>query len=177
MVRDPRDVIVSSYFEMKNRGVLFGDNPHEKRKAVFEGTLSEFIQRKEGGFDTIIKYYNIWAENQHVPKGFLLVRYEDLKTKPIEGLRRILNFLGLSEVSEEIIQDATDFASFDNMRKMESEGKFQDDMLKPADKTNPDTYKTRIGKVRGYLDYLSEKEIAILDQKLSTQLSNTYGYA
>ena len=44
LVRDPRDVIVSSYFEMKNRGQLFGDNPYESRKAVFEGSLPEFIR-------------------------------------------------------------------------------------------------------------------------------------
>jgi len=177
MVRDPRDVIVSSYFEMRNRGYLFGNNPYEKRKAIFEGSLSEFIQRKEGGFDTILEYYNIWAKNQHIPKGFLLVRYEDLRANPNRELLRVLEFLGLSEVPAEVIQDAIDYASFDNMRKMEVEGKFQNSMLKPADINNSDSFKTRKGKVKGYLDNLTEKEIADLSQILKSKLSKTYGYS
>ena len=176
LVRDPRDVIVSSYFEMKNRGDLFGNNPYEKRKSVFEGSLSEFINRTEGGFDTILRYYNIWATNRQIPKDFLLVRYEDLKTNTCGELRRVLDFLGLPSVPEEIITDAVKYASFDNMRRMETDGKFQSGILNPADKADIETFKTRKGKVRGYLDYLSKEEITNLNQRLQDQLSNYFGY-
>ena len=73
LVRDPRDVIISSYFEMRNRGKLFGENPYQSRQAYFDGTLQEFINRREGGFDTILRYYNIWAANRSRTAGFLLV--------------------------------------------------------------------------------------------------------
>ena len=176
LVRDPRDVIVSSYFEMKNRGDLFGNNPYEKRKSVFEGSLSEFINRTEGGFDTILRYYNIWATNRQIPKDFLLVRYEDLKINTCGELRRVLDFLGLPSVPEEIITDAVKYASFDNMRRMETDGKFQSGILNPADKADIETFKTRKGKVRGYLDYLSKEEITNLNQRLQDQLSKYFGY-
>jgi len=176
LARDPRDVIVSSYFEMKNRGAIFGNNPYEKRKATFEGSLPEFIDRREGGFDTILKYYNIWAANRQIPKGFLLVRYEDLKANARDELRRVLDFLGLQAIPEEIIDDAINYATFDNMRRMETSGSFQSGILKPADKSNTDTYKTRKGKVKGYLDYLTKEEITNLNQRLQKQLSNFYGY-
>ena len=95
----------------------------------------------------------------------------------IVELLRVLEFLGLSEVPAEVIQDAIDYASFDNMRKMEVEGKFQNSILKPADINNSDSFKTRKGKVKGYLDNLTEKEIADLSHILKSKLSKTYGYS
>ena len=176
LARDPRDVIVSSYFEMKNRGKIFGNNPYEKRKAVFEGSLPEFIDRREGGFDTILEYYNIWAENRQIPRDFLLVRYEDLKANTRDELRRVLKFLDLPEISEEIIIEAVHYASFDNMRRMEAAGDFQTGILKPGDKSNTETFKTRKGKVKGYLDYLSKEEISDLNQRIRSHLTGYYGY-
>ena len=87
LARDPRDVIVSSYFEMKNRGRMFGENPYQSRQAYFDGTLQEFIDRRMGGFDTILRYYNIWAANRRQTAGFLLVRYEDMKADTHAELR------------------------------------------------------------------------------------------
>jgi Sulfotransferase domain len=174
--RDPRDVIVSSYFEMVKRGNLFGDNPYESRRAVFEGDLKEFIYRDVGGFDTILRYYNIWAENRTIPRDFLLVRYEDLKRDPQGELRRVLDFLGLQTISAATIQEAIDFSSFENMRKMEAEGRFQSGMLKPAEKNDQDSYKTRKGKVGGYADYLDGIEVKRINHKMQTDLSDFYGY-
>ncbi len=97
LVRDPRDVVVSSYFEMSKRGAMFGDNPYENHKGVFEGSLQEFVFQKRSGIDTIIRYYNIWAEARSIPSGFLLVRYEDLRSDTARELRRIMDFLGTAD--------------------------------------------------------------------------------
>jgi hypothetical protein len=176
LVRDPRDVIVSSYFEMSKRGQIFGDNPHETRKAIFTGSLADFINHPTGGFDTIIEYYNIWERNRHTPKGFLLLRYEDLRANPHAELRHTLDFTGLNRVSESIIDQAIEYASFENMRKMEAENKFQSGILNPADKADPDSYKTRKGKIKGFTDHLNPSEIEALNQKLRTELSDFFGY-
>jgi hypothetical protein len=176
LVRDPRDVIVSSYFEMKNRGQLFGDNPYENRKAVFEGSLPEFICNKTGGFETILRYYNIWAENRNIPSGFLLVRYEDLKTNAQHELRRIIDFLELEPIPDGILAEAVEYASFENMRKMESQGQFKSGILKPADQSNQESYKTRKGKVKGFAEHLDEADIACLNQAMREKLSAYFGY-
>jgi hypothetical protein len=176
LVRDPRDVIVSSYFEMKKRGHIFGDNPYETRQSYYDGSLSEFIDKPIGGFDTLLRYYNIWANNRDIPEGFLLVRYEDLKINPTHELRRVLDFLGLQAIDDDTIAEAVEFASFDNMRKMESEGKFTSGMLNPADKKDRDSYKTRKGKMSGYVDYLSASEIQALNNKMEKELSQIYRY-
>ncbi len=176
LVRDPRDVIVSSYFEMSKRGHMFGDNPYESRQAVFEGSLSEFINGSIGGFDTILKYYNIWAQSRHLPKGFLLVRYEDMRTDAHGQLRRVLDFLGLAAVEQSTISEAVQYASFDNMRKMEAESRFQTGILNPADEADRDSYKTRKGKIHGFFDHLSQDEIILLNKKMQEQLSDFFGY-
>lgn len=175
LARDPRDVIVSSYFEMKKRGELFGENPYEDRKAVFEGELFEFIDQTRGGFDTILRYYNIWADSRDIPQGFLLVRYEDMKRNPARELRKVLDFLGLGPVGDDTLQDAVIYASFENMRKMEREGSFQSGVLNPAQKSDEDSYKTRKGKVGGYIDYLTEDQIQRLNDKMQ-DLSAYFGY-
>ena len=82
LVRDPRDVIISLYFEKKKR--LFSYLGREKRlyEAYFEDerirpyqhNLSNYLSEEEGSFDTLLKYYNIFAKNRHVPRKFLLVK-------------------------------------------------------------------------------------------------------
>jgi len=175
LVQDPRDVIVSSYFEMKKRAKIFGENPYEKRSTFFEGSLHEFINQKQGGFDTIIQYYNIWARNNHVPKGFILVRYEDMRADTLKELRRVIDFLGLSVISDEVLRQAVAFASFDNMRNMEKKGSFSSGILNPVSLSDQESYKTRQGKIRGYYDYLDGKEIEQLNQKMGA-LSDFFGY-
>ena len=176
LARDPRDVIVSSYFEMKNRGRLFGENPYEQHVPTFEGSLPEFIHQRRGGFDTLLTYYNIWAQNRQLPLDFLLVRYEDMKANPGGELRRVLDFIGLQAISQETIDEAVNFSSFQNMRKMEAEGRFQSGMLKPANQTDQESYKTRKGKIQGYLEYLSPLEIVALNQKMNARLDPYFGY-
>ena len=176
LVRDPRDVIVSSYFEMTKRGRIFGENPYESRRPIFEGSLPAFIRNPVGGFDTLLCFYNIWAENQNVPKGFLLLRYEDLKADPPGELQRALDFIGLAGVEDAIIAEAVEFASFENMRKMEAENRFQSGILNPGDAFDQDTYKTRKGVIGGYKEHLSEEEIAFLNQKMKAELSPFFGY-
>ena len=175
LARDPRDVIVSSYFEAKKRSQLFGDNPHETRKPVFEGNFSEFLEQHRGSFDTILAYYNIWAENRYVPRDFLLVRYESLRADACSQLRQVLDFLGLNQIGEETIAEAVQFASFDHMRQMEAEGRFQSAVLNPADAKDQESYKTRKGKVGGYAGYLTSQQTEVLNRKMEA-LSDFYEY-
>jgi len=177
LARDPRDVIISSYFEAKNRSDLFGDNPYEPRSQKFSGSLSEFIHKPHGGFETILEYYNIWAKNSNIPEAFLLVRYEDMKDDPTRELRRVLSFLSLDNITDQEVQAAVEFASFDNMRALEVEGQLSQDILSPGRTDNVNSYKTRSGKIGGYKDSLSQDEIAYLNHKMQASLSDFYGYS
>jgi len=176
LVRDPRDVVVSSYFEIKKRNRLFGDNPYENTMMSFEGELDEFIHARTGSFDTILAYYKIWAKNQHIPRDFLLIRYEDMKTNPSSELRRVLDFIGLYDINEPEVAEAVTYASFENMRKMELEKRFQTGILNPGDPADQNSFKTRSGKISGYYEYLSRDEIEYLNLKMSKNLPEMFGY-
>lgn len=184
LARDPRDVVVSIYFEHKKRVNTYADKiktsdgmeNYQERVKQYEGDLSSYLKSEIGSLDTIIKYYNIWAENQNICENFLLVRYEDLHANTQKELRRVLDFIGLEQISNEAIAESIDFASFENMHKMEEEGKFKSYALKPVDKKDRESYKTRKGKVGGFAEYLNQDEINYINQKINTNLSDFYGY-
>lgn len=164
LVRDLRDLVVSTYFHMSRR---------EKR---YDLELSRFLHNPRGSVDTMLRFYNIWAANRDVPAGFLLVRYEDLHAHTTAELRRILEFVGLSDVAEATLAEAATFASFERMREMERKDEFHSVRLRPGDPADEESYKTRKGKVGGFTEYLKPDEIAWLDGRIRAELSPLYGY-
>jgi hypothetical protein len=170
LVRDVRDVAVSYYFELTRRQTV---NPHYPS---YQGDISSFLHHDQGSVNTIIRYYNLWAENRHIPAAFLLIRYEDMAEDAEQELRKVLDFMGLPEIQNETIHQAVEFARFDNMRKLEESDELDSFRMQPGDKKDPESYKTRRGKVQGFIDYLSKEDIESLNQKIKSQLSDYYGY-
>jgi len=162
LVRDPRDTMISYYFQAS------------KRRGRFTGTASEFLRHPVGSLDTIIAYYNVWADNRAVPSDLCVVRYEDLHADPKQELRRALGVIG-GVPSDDVIDRAVDFARFDNMRKLEIEGSIgRNNRLKPADANDPASFKTRKGEVGGYRNYLSAEDIEYMNARIKSQLSPFY---
>jgi hypothetical protein len=164
LVRDPRDVVVSMYFE------------RSRRERAYAGTLSQFLHERRGSLDTILAYYNVWAGARHIPSDLLVVRYEDLRRDTERELRRLLAFLGVTDVSDETVREAVHFASFENMRKMESSGSVGSGRLRPRDPNDPESFKTRRGKVGGFVDYLSPEEIEEVERRIRSGLDASFGY-
>ena len=48
--------------------------------------------------------------------------------------------------------------------------------MKPSDKSNPDSYKVRRGKVGGFRDYFDEDQVNTIEQLLQQTLLPDYGY-
>jgi hypothetical protein len=186
LVRDPRDVVVSAYFEQKKRVALWEEatrNPQfpdreliAERLKPYEGTITEFLNGEVGSLETILRFYNIWAENREVPKSLHLVRYEDLHQDTVTELTKVLEFLEVSPVPVEILKEAVEYTSFKNMHKMEADDAFKSTNLRPADKTDETTYKTRKGKVGGYVEYFNNDQIAYMNQQINEKLSPFFGY-
>ena len=185
LVRNPKDVVVSSYFEKKKR-IGFYDlegyksNQHMKniieRVKPYDGDVSNYVYEPVGSLQTIINFYNIWAKNRHVPQSFLLVRYEDLVENTVEELKKVLEFIGLYSVSDETIAKTVGLASLENMKAMEKTNRFETSRLQPADPSDPESYKVRKGKVGGFVDYLDPKEIKYCDEAIANHLSPIYRY-
>jgi hypothetical protein len=162
LARDPRDLLVSSYFEATRRSFLFGGKPIE-----FDGSLSEFVRSPVFGARKVAAFYEGWARSQAVPKDFLLIHYEWLQAAPRRVLRDVLRFLGAGAVRQEHIVEAVAYASFDNMRRLERANAFRDPRLQPGDPREPESYKVRRGIVGGYVDYLSQADVSYIDRELA----------
>jgi hypothetical protein len=185
LVREPKDVIVSMYFEKKKRLGLYiekekaayQDYFEDERIQPYEDDLQSYLNEEVGSFTTLIEYYNIWAHNRHIVKDFLIVAYEDIHQNPFREVRRVLDFLGLEAVSDKNINEAVAFASFKNMKKMEVKNNFKSHRLLPADPADQESFKTRRGKMRGFVDYLSPDSITFLNKQMDATLTKFLGYS
>jgi hypothetical protein len=154
LTRDPRDVVVSCFFQAT------------RRKDLFRGSMSEFIRSDNYGIRKIISFNRIWHAARHVPEAFLLVRYEDLHTAPREALRCTLEFMRVASSSDEFLDRAVEHARFTNMKKIEHEGQFQSKKLRPRRLDDEESFKVRKGKVGGFVDYLNSNDRTFVDRVL-----------
>jgi hypothetical protein len=106
----------------------------------------------------------------------MLVRYEDLHADAPHELRRILDFLGLPGVSDGVLADAARYAAFERMHEMERHQTLGSFRLRPADPLDEESYKTRRGRVGGFVDYLAPAEIATMSRRMEEELDQSYGY-
>jgi hypothetical protein len=114
IVRDPRDVAVSNYhWELKLRSVRDGFPIEDFVPRWME---PEFWPRIGSWGDHVTS----WLSTRQGKKGFLLLRYEDLKKDPQRALAQVAEFLGI-EPSRERLDRAVELSSADNMRKLEKQ--------------------------------------------------------
>ena len=164
LVRDPRDIVVSLYHSARTR------------EKIYEGSVSDFIRDEQFGFHHIIVFMNRWsAEMKRRPKDFLLIKYEDLKKDTHVQLRRIVDFFHIP-ASDDILKNAVDYGSFEHMRKLEMAGAVKDYRMKPGDVQDPNSFRTRKGKVGSYKEELSASDIAYINSHLQ-KLDPVLGYS
>lgn len=179
LARDPRDVAVSQYFQWRYRM-----RPHKKRLNDYPapGTdlpVFDFLMNEEQGLPRVISYFNAWM--RWIPQlgDVLVVRYEDMRKDPGAVLARILEFTG-APATDEQIRDAVEFASFENLKKMEEKSSFPlwrtGWRLIPGERGNPDSYKVRRAKVGGYRDYFTDEQVRTIDTMVDQQLDPRLGY-
>ena len=92
-------------------------------------------------------------------------------------LERLLSFIKTPGTEAEVAE-AIAFASFENMKRLESGDGFRlrGGRFAPRDRSNPDSYKVRRGKVGGYRDYFTDDEAAEIESLIDAGLSPVFGY-
>jgi len=177
LARDPRDVAVSQYFQWKYRM-----KPQKKKINNYpphgaEVTPFEFVMNDDVGLPRIIEFMNLWARESVGVRAFLLVRYEDMRADAEAELVRLLEFLG-TPAPRALVQDAVEYASYENMRRIEASGSLRlaGGRMVARDRGNPDSYKVRRGKVGGYREYFRPEELAAMDRMVATRLAPFFGY-
>lgn len=157
VMRDPRDTLVSSYFQAVKRSESITGSV---------GEIGEFVRSSERGILKWIAFHNLWHENISQLRSFHLVRYESMHAAPVATLRGVLEAMGLRAVTDEELASAIEFARFDNLKKLESSGRLRDSALKPKDVSDPDSFKVRKGQVGGYRETLRDDDIAFIEDTL-----------
>jgi len=178
LARDPRDVAVSQFFQWKFRlkSSKVAINNYPPRDSDI--SLFDFVMGDNGGsIRAVTDYLNLWAREAPRLEHFHLLRYEDLRARPREELRRLLDFMQV-DATDAQVNGAVDYSSYENMKKMESAQQFRlaGGRMMPRDKDNPDSYKVRRAKVGGYRDYFTDEEVAAIDRRLAQTLDPLFNY-
>ncbi len=163
LVRDPRDVIVSYFFQMTRRG------------SKYRGDLPETIRHPRFGINSMVEVLNTWMAEWEARKDFKVIRYEDCRNHTEAAFREVLTFIGIEAIDEESFRHALQFSSFDNMKKMESARQFKNKILSAGNVEDPDSYKTRRGIVGGFKDYLGPADVRYMNEALN-RLDERLGY-
>lgn len=177
LVRDPRDVVVSNYFQWINCV-----NPYKKRllnipEQPEKVPIFEYALTQQFGIPRTVDFLNGWATELEKTRKYLRIRYEDMRAEPARILGEILGFMECGASDEEIGQ-VVEWTSFENMKKLEQSRSFDSGSrrLMVKDPGNPDSFKVRRGKVGGYTDYFSDSELEQIDRLIVEKLAPVYGY-
>lgn len=169
LVRDPRDTIVSFYFQYTKRG-----DKDLANDSQFNGSMSDFIRHNIGGLPSIVRFLNIWAQQRNVVAGFQICFYEDLHANPTAELTRVLNFLGWENPDAQHVKNAVRECEFSQMKKIEKTNSLNNVRLKPPTDKDPEGYKVRKGKVGGYEEYFSDEDIQWVNDYLNNHLDDYF---
>lgn len=177
LVRDPRDIAVSQYFQWKYRmrpvKMMLNDYPdHDDDLSVYD-----FMMNRDAGLPKIIDFLEIWDRELPKVRDSVVLRYEDMRADPETALRRALAFMGTPGTDDQI-REAAAYASYDNMKKLEQKEVYRSSgtRLAPGDHANPHSYKVRRAKVGGYRDYFDDQQVAEIDAMLENHPSPPFGY-
>ena len=163
LVRDPRDVVVSYYYQVTKRS----DIPLKFH------SISEFVRHKHYGIERIVRFYQIWSRNLWVPKNLLIIRYEDLLTDGPATLTKILNFIDVKNFDPAIVNQVYEESQADKMRKLEIQGKVEGMRVFGTERNS---LKVRRAQSGSYKDELSEDDIQYCNE-LMRKLPSVYGYS
>jgi len=163
LIRDPRDVLVSNYFQRTRRIISFG------------GTISEFIRDETYGLKKNLIFLNSWynycvkstGDNQLTPADFLVIRYEEIHNQPKEVINAVLKFMKVPGVSKDALGNAICFAQFENMKKLETTHYFNNAIMQPGHDDDCESYKVRKGIIGGFSDYLSTEDLKYIDSVIA----------
>ncbi len=179
LVRDPRDVAVSQFFQWKYRM-----RPHKKLLNDYpvhgaDIGIWDFVTNPDCGVPRIVNFFNGWAKAlPDLGDDLLIIRYEDMRKDPAGVMRGVLDFVGTPGMPEEI-DKAVEYAAYDNMKKLEEKSLFKGSgaRVRPGDKSNPNSFKVRRAKVGGYRDYFEDDQVAAIDRMVVQDLDPVFGYS
>ncbi len=157
LYRDPRDVLVSSWYHLTYR---------EKNLRM---PLAEFIRNPYLGIDKITGFYNLWLRDQPRDYGFHTLSYEDLHERSTQVVADLLCFAGWA-VAPETVESALRESTFEKMKAKEKQGTLSEAWMRSGDHADDRSMKIRKGKIGGFREELSAEDVEFLNQRMRDAL-------
>lgn len=99
VLRDPRDVLTSQYFSIKNSHPMVTPELIARRKKALQSTIDEHVLSQA---DRFVKTYTEYLDNIYGKKNVLFIKYEELIVNFKTCLQRINVHCGLGLTEEQI---------------------------------------------------------------------------
>jgi hypothetical protein len=152
MVRDARAVALSEFSYTRSLEFFRGD---------FDEFLEVFLRGKISGFGPWPQAIASWLNSPIAgTDNFLLVRFEDLRQNPVEGFKRMADFLGVN-VDQERVRQAVANNSLDRMKEKER--------VEPQRVSAGDGF-VRSGSVEGWRSKLTPAQDRLVEQHAGSLL-------
>ena len=159
LVRDPRDVVVSYYHQKVQR---------EDRPAGVPGSLAEFVRHPRWGIDRICAFLVACRRGLREGSGpAMLLTYEELHADTAGSLARAVAFFGAADTSPEGLRAAVEYASFENLHRLE---------VASTPEIDPEARKTRKGRVGTHREELAAEDPRWVEARMAERLPREMGY-
>ena len=155
--RDPRDVLVSTWFELRFRA------------DQSEIDFADLFGCPRHGLEAIVDFNLLWAAEVSEARGSLALSYETMMADPAATLERTLVWLGV-ERCDEAIRRAVEAGRFERMRELETSGqgaRLYGAALAPFDSARPDSFKTRRGGSGSWREHFSAEQVVMAERILA----------
>lgn len=155
--RDPRDVVVSGFFQAA------------KRRRSYEGNMSAFLRDPRYGLCKIVAFNDLWLAAVRDRNDVCVVSYEALHASVQDELHRIASFFGQMRDAASFTR-AAEAGRFETMQEKEMSGAYRErygSALRPKNPRDPETFKVRRGTIGGFVDYFSAEDIAYCDEVMA----------
>jgi hypothetical protein len=119
-IRNPLDIAVSFAHHLNisiDKTISLMDNPNYAF-CPYNDRLHNQLRQKLRTWSGHVKS---WVDNSGLP--LIVIRYEDMKVKPIETFAKVITFMGLDKNMHEI-EKALELSSFDRLKKQEEKNGF-----------------------------------------------------
>ena len=163
MLRDPRDIFISYYFQLTKRKDPVKINSNINWSSI---SISELLRHRSYGINKIISFFNNWSKVLKNNKNVYIFSYENLTLNTENIFRDLLFFLGEINVNNKAFYYSLKSSSFSEMQKRERNGVHSIMELSPENKNDKDSYKTRKGKIGGFRNYMTDMDIAYCNSKM-----------
>lgn len=164
MVRDPRDILVSSYFE------------HTKRTGGFDTnkSIASFSKDEKYGIKQIVSFYNKILE-VYENRLVAIIKYEDLKGDTFSELEKVMRVTRIckNDFSKIQINDAIENANFSKLKQQARASK--NSRLRPGTDNDGESSKFRKGVVGDYRNHFEEDDLIFINESCE-ELNSKFGY-